>query len=186
MCEPTPWFPDGSTRSRPIPTGSPIERKARKPATSRIRSARSLSPPSSRQCEDRNEFCRPGSHPRRWGRLRSPTETLDRARTRRLAQDTITTIPGRFHVSTDLRSGRRLAWAHLTTRRHSAYPHVCYVGRVQAFAVTVGACLPSGDGSCRDSRLSHALLGRAQQRPLRRRLRYPDPRLDSRQRDVDL
>ena len=22
-----------------------------------------------------------------------------------------------------------LAWAHLTIRRHSAYPHVCHVGR---------------------------------------------------------
>src|ERR1700691_4930964 len=54
---------DAETRSRPIPTGSPIERKAQKPATSSIRSARSSSPPSSRQCEDRNEFCRPGSHP---------------------------------------------------------------------------------------------------------------------------
>jgi hypothetical protein len=72
--------------------------------------------------------------------------------TRRLAQDTITTIPGRFHVTKGLRTGRRLAWAHLITRRHSAYPHVCHVGSVQAFAATVGTCIPSDDGSSRDSR----------------------------------
>ena len=36
--------------------GLPIERKAQKPAASSIRSPRSSSPPSSRQCEDRMSF----------------------------------------------------------------------------------------------------------------------------------
>ena len=89
-----------------------------------------------------------------------------------------------------------LAWAHLTIRTPFRYPHVyhappprCHVGVFKRSPQLSARCVPGGDGSCRDSRLSHALLGTPLNRPGLFGVAFSlllTIASDSRQRDVDL